>query len=114
MLVAVREVRAGDAGRRSLSREVVLDSHLALLGAEAASDPVQLCVAADARVVRREMPGLAREVLERDVLELRTVLDEELDRGIRLRAQVGRGRDHLLHEREAGPGIGRASCRERV
>src|SRR6266498_2579565 len=70
VLVAVREVGAGYARGGALPRQVVLDSYLPLLGAEAAGDPVELCVASDARVVGGEVPRLAREVLQRDVLQL--------------------------------------------
>ena len=48
-------------------------------------------VALDARVVRREVPRLGREVLERDVLELRVLLDEELGHRVRVRLGVGAG-----------------------
>src|SRR5205085_2715914 len=68
VLRAVGEVRARDARRRAAAVEVVLDPRLALLRAEAAGDPVELGVALDAGMVRREVPRLAREVLEGDVL----------------------------------------------
>src|SRR5205823_2320967 len=67
VLRAVREVRAGDARGRARPGEVVLDPDLALLRAEAAGDPVELGVTPDRRVVRREVPRLARQVLDRDV-----------------------------------------------
>ena len=60
VLVAVGEVRAGHARGRAGAVEVVLDPDLALLRAEAAGDPVELGVALDARVVRREVPRLLR------------------------------------------------------
>ncbi len=89
MLVAVREVRAGDPRRRPFAREVVLDPDLALLGTEAARDPVELGVAPDPSMVGGEVPGLSREVLDRDELELRSLLEEELLRGVRVGPQVG-------------------------
>src|SRR5436190_21707434 len=104
MLVAVGEVRAGHARGRTLAGEVVLDPDLALLGAESARDPIQLGVALDASVVRREVPGLPREVLQRDVLELRALADEQLRRFVRVRAHGRRRRDDLLDKREAGSG----------
>ena len=113
VLVAVGEVRAGDARGRALAGEVVLDPHLALLRAEAAGDPVELGVALDARVVRGEVPGLAREVLERDVLELRALLDEELDDGVRVGGELGRRGDVLLDQREAAPSSATTSSRQK-
>ena len=91
VLVAVGEVRARDTRGRALAGEVVLDPHLALLRAEAARDPVELGVAPDAGAVRGEVPRLAREVLERHVLDLGLLADEELDDGVRiaLRGLVG-------------------------
>src|SRR5579875_1330155 len=71
MLRAVGEVGARDAGGTAAARQVVLDPGLALLRAEAAGDPVELGVALDASVVGGEVPRLAREVLQRDVLQLR-------------------------------------------
>jgi hypothetical protein len=55
-----------------------------------------------ARVMRREVPGLAREVLERDVLELRRRLDEELGDRVRVGLGVGLGRRVLLDQRRSG------------
>src|SRR5918996_2724032 len=78
VLRPVREVGPRHAGGRALPGEVVLDADLALVRAEAAGDPVELGVAVDARPVRGEVPGLVREVLNRDVFELRARLDEEL------------------------------------
>ena len=49
----------------------------------------QLRVALDPRVVRREVPRLLREVLDRDVLELRRLADEELGDGVRVRGESG-------------------------
>ena len=68
VLVAVGEVGTGDARGRAGPVQVVLDPDLPLLRAEAAGDPVELGVALDARVMRGEVPRLAREVLDRDVL----------------------------------------------
>ena len=78
---------------------------LPLLRAEAGGDPVELRVALDACVVRREVPGLLREVLQRHVLELRAVLDEQLDDGVRVAGDVGVRRRVLLDEREARAGL---------
>ena len=55
-----------------------------LLRAEAAGDPVELGVALDARVVRGEVPRAPGEVLHGDVLELRALLDEDLDDRVRV------------------------------
>ena len=49
----------------------------------------------------REVPGLAREVLDRDVLELRGLLDEELDDRVRVAGKLRRARDVLLDQAEA-------------
>src|SRR5262249_33431072 len=95
------EVRARDARRGTLSGEVVLDADLALLGAEAARDPVELRIAFDTRVVRREVPRLLREVLQRDVLELRALLDEELDDRGRVAGDLRMRGGVLLDQREA-------------
>ena len=58
------------------------------------------------RVMRGEVPRLLREVLQRDVLELRAVLDEELDDCVRV-AGDGRIRGGvLLDQREARAGLG--------
>ena len=89
VLVAVGEVGARDTRGRALPGEVVLDPDLALLRAEAAGDPVELGVAADARAVRREVPCLPGEILERDVLDLRVLADEELDDGVRVAGESG-------------------------
>src|SRR5206468_2902728 len=72
---------------------------LALLRAEAACDPVQLAVALDTRVMRREVPRFRREVLERDILELRGRLDEELRDRVRVGLRRGVGRGVLLDQR---------------
>src|SRR5207245_1356834 len=95
------EVRTGDARGRALPGEVVLDPHLAFLRPESTGDPVELRVALDTRVMRREVPRLAREVLQGDVLQLRSGLDEELRGLVRVRAELGRRRVGLLDEREA-------------
>jgi hypothetical protein len=78
VLRPIREVGAGDPRRRTRPGEVVPDPDLALLRAEAAGDPVELRVTADPGAVRGEVPRLAGEVLDGDVLELRAVTDEEL------------------------------------
>src|SRR5581483_11497687 len=106
VLLAVREVRPGDTRRRADAREVVPDPDLPPVRAEAAGDPVQLGVALDPRVVRREVPGVAREVLERDVLELRALADEELGDRVRVARQLGRRRGVLLDQREPRAGLG--------
>ena len=100
MLVAVGEVRARDARRRALAGEVVLDPHLAALRAEAADHPVELGVALEPRLVAAEVPGLAREVLQRDVLDLGRRVDEQLDDGVRVGDRVGRRRREILDQRE--------------
>ena len=48
-----------------------------------------------------EVPGLLREVLQRDVLDLRGRLDEDLDDRVRVRDGVGSGRGEILDHREA-------------
>src|SRR5213075_2904444 len=95
------EVRAGDARGRALYGQVVLNARLALLRAEAAGDPVELAVALDARVMRGEVPGLTREVLHRDVLELGVLLDEQLRDGVRVCSGVLGRRRVLLDQRGA-------------
>ena len=106
VLVAVGEIGARDARGRALPGEVVLDPHLALLRPEAAGDPVELGVAADPRAMRREVPRLAREVLERDVLDLRFLADEELDDGVRVAGESGVRRGELLDQAEPAAGLG--------
>src|SRR5205814_2163908 len=59
-------------------------------------------VALDARVMVREVPRLAREVLEGDVLELRRRLDEELGDRVGVGLGVGLRRCVLLDQRRAG------------
>src|SRR6185436_5861856 len=86
---------------RARAGQVVLDPSLAALRPEAAGDPVELRVALDARVVRGEVPRPVREVLQRDVLELRGLLDEQLDRGVRVPAHVVARARVLLDQREA-------------
>ena len=61
---------------------------------------------ADGGAMGGEVPGLLREVLERDVLELRALLDEELDGGVRVAGRLGRRRRVLLDEREAAALLG--------
>src|SRR5262249_53387085 len=116
VLVAVGEVRAGDARRRAFAAQVVLDPDLPLLRAEAARDPVELGVALDARVMSREVPGLTREVLPGHVLELRALLDEDLGGGRRVRLEIRRGRRVLLDQRElrALPGDDEQAPEERA
>ncbi len=79
VLVAVGEVRARDPRGRAGAAQIVLDPDLPALRAEAAGDPVELGVALDPRVMAREVPGLLGEILDRDVLELRRLPDEQLD-----------------------------------
>src|SRR5439155_5004018 len=78
VLLAVGEVGAGHPRGRAGAGEVVLNPRLALLGAETPGDPVELGVAVDLRAVRGEMPRLGRQVLQRDVLDLRALAYEEL------------------------------------
>src|SRR5258707_13140623 len=59
MLLAVGEVRPGNAGGCARPVQVVLDPDLPLLRAEAAGDPVELGVALDTRVMRGEVPRFA-------------------------------------------------------
>ena len=73
VLTAVGEVRARDARGGSGAGQVVLDPHLAALRAEAPDHPVELRIALEPRLVPAEMPGLTREVLERDVFDLRAL-----------------------------------------
>jgi hypothetical protein len=103
VLRAVGEVRARDTRRRALSREVVVDADLPAPRAEAAGDPVELGILADCRPVCGEVPRVLREVLERYVLELRALVDEELDRAVRVAARTRRV---LLDEREAAVLLG--------
>jgi hypothetical protein len=51
--------------------------------------------------VRREVPGLLREVLDGHVLELRAVTHEELGDRVRVPGQAGGRRRMLLDEAEA-------------
>src|SRR5215211_329616 len=51
------------------------------------------------------MPGLEREALDRHVLELRRLLDEELGDGVRVTADLAGCRDVLLDQREAALGL---------
>jgi hypothetical protein len=59
----------------------------------------------DASVVRGEVPGLARQVLQRNVLELRSLAHEQLGCFVRVRVQLRIGGDDLLDEGEARAGI---------
>src|SRR6266550_1311191 len=88
VLIAVGEVGPGNARGRARAREVVLDPRLALLGAEAAGDPIELGVAIDPRAVGGEVPGLGGEVLQRDVLDLRALAYEELGDGVRVTREI--------------------------
>src|SRR5919197_1240773 len=106
MLRSVGEVRASDAGSPALPCEIVLDADLALLRPEAARNPVELRVAAHRRPVRGEMPCLLREVLDRYVLQLGAVPDEELRHGVRVPGQLGRRRRVLLDETEPAAFLG--------
>src|SRR5207237_10645474 len=96
------QVRTGHARRRARAGQVVLDTRLAALRPEAAGDPVELRVALDACVMRREVPRLGGEVLERDVLELCVRLDEQLRDGIRVRLRRRIRRRILLDQGRAG------------
>ncbi|MBA3501473.1 MAG: glutamate synthase subunit beta, partial [Deltaproteobacteria bacterium] len=58
---------------------------LGFTGPDTSAITAQLGVTLDARVVGSEVPRLAGEVLQRDVLQLRALLHEQLDRGIRVR-----------------------------
>jgi len=92
MLVAVREVRAGDPRRRPAIGKVVLDPDLA--SAEPSRlDQSSSGVALDARVTGREQPGLRGEPLDVDDLRLGPVphdhLDDAVDVGLDIvRAEV--------------------------
>ena len=52
------------------------------------------------------MPGLAREILERDVLDLGVLPDEELDDGVRVAREIRVGGGELLDQAEAATGLG--------
>jgi hypothetical protein len=56
-------------------------------------------------MVRREVPRLLGEVLQRDVLELRAVLDEQLDDCVRVAGDRGACGRVLLDQREARAGL---------
>jgi hypothetical protein len=56
--------------------------------------------------VRGEVPGLLREVLDRDVLELGVLLDKQLNHRVRVARQLGRDRRVLLDQRELRARVG--------
>jgi hypothetical protein len=57
-------------------------------------------------VVGREVPSLLREVLDRDVLELRRLLDVELADRVEVAGKVWRGGRVLLDQSEPALGLG--------
>ena len=56
--------------------------------------------------MRGEVPGLGGEVLQGDVLDLRSLADEELGDGVRVAGELGRGGRVLLDDAEAALGLG--------
>src|SRR4051794_28673449 len=84
VLRPVCEVGPRHTRRGALACEVVLDPDLAALGAEASDHPVELAVSLEPCLVATEMPRLLRKVLQRDVLDLRGLPDEDLDDRVRV------------------------------
>jgi hypothetical protein len=89
VLVAVGEVRAGDTRGRALAVRSFWIRILPFLEPKPPATQSSSASRSTRAWCDREVPGLAREVLQRDVLELRALLDEELDDGVRVAASSG-------------------------
>ena len=96
VLAAVADVGAGDLGAGAAAGELGLHPDLAVGGAEAERDPLEVAVALDLGALAGEDPGGGGEGLAADVAQVRAGADDQLGDAVEEGVGLGVGREVAL------------------